>query len=84
MNQKSIKKFLIKTLDRLNDYRYGNEYKSWLKLQGLPNRSVAGEKEWMEKWGQLGYKPNPIYYRLFSHYPQIRNRPHKMTQRSKR
>ena len=68
MNQKSIKKFLIKTLDRLNDYRYGNEYKSWLKLQGLPNRSVAGEKEWMEKWGQLGYKPNPIYYRLFSHY----------------
>ena len=68
MNQKSIKKFLIKTLDRLNDYRYGNEYKSWLKLQGPPNRSVAGEKEWMEKWGQLGYKPNPIYYRLFSHY----------------
>lgn len=68
MNQRTIKRFLIKALDRLNDYRYGNEYKSWLKSQGIPNRSVTGEKEWMEKWGQLGYKPNPVYYRLFSHY----------------
>lgn len=68
MNERKIKSIMVKALDLLNNHRYNGTYKSWMKALCIPNEPVDGEKEWQEKWAQLGYKPNPVYYRLFSRY----------------
>lgn len=68
MNERKIKSIMVKALDRLNNHRYNGTYKSWMKALRISNKPVDGEKEWQEKWAQLGYKPNPVYYRLFSRY----------------
>lgn len=68
MNERKIKSIMVKALDRLNNHRYNGTYKSWMKALRISNKPVDGEKEWQEKWSQLGYKPNPVYYRLFSRY----------------
>ena len=68
MNIRKVKSLVVKGLDKLNDRRYGNAYASWMKSLGIPNAPVSGEREWAEKWSRLGYKPNPVYYRLFSRY----------------
>lgn len=68
MNERKIKNILVKALDKLNNHRYNSTYIKWLKERKLPDKPVPGEREWREKWGQLGYKPHPVYFRLFSHY----------------
>ena len=32
------------------------------------NAHVEGEEGWIEKWSDMKIAPNPMYYRLFSHY----------------
>ena len=39
-----------------------------MKINHFHNLKEDGENDWMSKWGKLGMKVNPIYYRLFSRY----------------
>lgn len=43
-------------------------YRHLVAENGLKNAPQEREEEWRAKWSGLGMKPNPIYYRLFSHY----------------
>lgn len=43
-------------------------YIGYMKLNGISNTAISGEKEWMKKWSVLGIKPSIEYYRFFSHY----------------
>ncbi len=66
-----MKKKILKTIryfhGMLISYVYKRQYKKILKRNNIPNKPSPGEDKWIEKWSGLG-KPNPIYYRLFSHY----------------
>jgi hypothetical protein len=39
-----------------------------MKVSHIPNRKVAGEDEWYDKWKQIGGYVNRKYYRVFSRY----------------
>ena len=62
---KQTAKAFLRRYHSLKQERY---YKSLLWMNGIPNRSVEGEEEWVRKWQVLGMKANPVYYRLFSYY----------------
>ena len=65
---KSLKKKSAKTF--LYEYHAFNKrraYKKLLRINGIADKPVTGEKEWMEKWSVLG-NTSPVYFRLFSHY----------------
>ncbi len=45
-----------------------NHHQKIMMMQKIHNNKVDGEEEW-QKYFTIGkYKPNPIYYRLFSNY----------------
>lgn len=48
-------------------HSYLKYYNSLIKLNNIDNVKAEGEDKWIAKWSALG-TPNPIYYRLFSHY----------------
>ena len=54
-------------LSKKISHTYKQYYLSLLKRNNIPNIKVENENEWSKKWIDLGY-PDPIYYRLFSHY----------------
>lgn len=64
---KSIKHCIRKLHSTLITIIYNKQYKSLLKRNKIKNKKEVNEDEWIAKWTALG-RPNPIYYRLFSHY----------------
>lgn len=48
-------------------YRYSKQYKALLRRNAIVPAKIPSEDYWTQKWSVLGY-PNPVYYRLFSHY----------------
>lgn len=62
-----IKNAVRKSVYFIISRNYRMQYRHWLNLNKIPNRAVPSEKAWLKKWSVLG-SPNPVYYRLFSHY----------------
>ena len=68
MDMKSLAKKTAKNL--LFEYHAFNKrriYKKLLRINGIADKPVEGEKEWLEKWSVLGHT-SPVYFRLFFHY----------------
>ena len=61
--KKSAKTFLYE----YHAFNKRRAYKKLLRINGIADKPVKGEKEWMEKWSVLG-NTSPVYFRLFSHY----------------
>lgn len=62
-----IKSFLRHILCSKVTHDYNRYYGYLLKKNRISNKPVVNEAEWINKWSVLS-KPNPLYYRLFSHY----------------
>ena len=63
-----IKKAIRYVLWIYHHSRYEKSYRHVMKINGIKNQTVAGEKAWIEKWSQLGAKASPTQYRVFSRY----------------
>lgn len=53
---------------KLHQFKHNRFYRNVMKMNGISNRRVIGEKEWLHYWSVFGVKANPIQYRVFSHY----------------
>lgn len=47
---------------------YTRQFKKYLKIHRIPNRSIEGESEYLKKWSVFGVKVEPYSYRLFSRF----------------
>ena len=63
----SLKSFARNIINLKLTFGYKRYYKYLLKKNNINNTPCYNEHEWIKKWATLG-RPNPIYYRLFSHY----------------
>lgn len=63
-----LKKLLLEFLRKYHSRKHYRFYKKLMKINHFHNLKEDGENDWMSKWGKLGMKVNPIYYRLFSRY----------------
>ena len=64
-----MKQVDLKLYSKRLERRYDNFYNEVCKKNTInAKKTVEGEKEWMEYWGDLCIHPNPMYYRLFSRY----------------
>ena len=63
----SVKLICRKAIYAILAYRYAKQYKALLRRNAIASSKISSEDCWMQKWSVLG-SPNPVYYRLFSHY----------------
>lgn len=68
MNKQKVKSIIRNLLFRFRQIGYDRFYHLVMRKNGINNKKVAGEKEWIEKWSQFGLKAKPTQYRVFSHY----------------
>lgn len=67
-NLKQLVATILRRVFRMRvSYQYGKQYKKLLKRNGIHAEKLETHDNWMQKWSVLG-SPNPVYYRLFSHY----------------
>lgn len=68
MQLKSIMTSLMRKAAFLRMTRYYKRaYGRMMAANGIPDKKVAGEDEWVRRWSVLG-KADPMYYRFFSRY----------------
>lgn len=68
MNKQIVKSVVRNLLFRIRQSSHDRFYHLIMRKNGIPDKKVAGEKEWIEKWSQFGLKAKPTQYRVFSHY----------------
>ena len=76
-----MKKFLKRSIGVIRRYAmiqykhiiYVKQFRSFLRINKLPNKESDGEKQYMEYWRRVYKKVEPYSYRLFCHY--MGNRP---------
>lgn len=67
-NLKQLVATILRRVFRMRvSYQYGKQYKKLLRRNAIASSKIPSEDCWMQKWSVLG-SPNPVYYRLFSHY----------------
>ena len=68
MNKQKIKSIIRNLVFRFRQIGHDRFYRQVMKINGIANKKVEGENEWVEKWSQFGLKAKPTQYRVFSHY----------------
>jgi hypothetical protein len=68
MNKQTIKSVIRNLLYRFRQFKNERFYHLVMRKNGIVNKKAIGEKEWIEKWSQLGLKAKSTQYRVFSHY----------------
>lgn len=68
MNKQKVKKIIRDIIYRFRQLKHDRFYRQVMGKNGIANKKVKGEKEWIEKWSQFGLKAKPTQYRVFSHY----------------
>ena len=68
MNKQKAKSILRNLLYRFRQIGLDRFYHLIMRKNGIANKGVPGEKEWIKKWSVFGLKAKPAQYRVFSHY----------------
>lgn len=68
MNKQKIKTILRNLLYRFRQIGHERFYHLIMRKNGIANKMVPGEKEWIKKWSVFGLTAKPTQYRVFSHY----------------
>ena len=69
MSIKQSLKIKIKiVLFAIHHRKHEKFYRHVMALNGIANKPVEGEKEWLQKWSFGGGKISPTQYRVFAHY----------------
>ena len=68
MNKQKVKSIIRNILFRFRQIGHDRFYHQVMRKNGIANKKVPGEKEWIAKWSQFGLKARPAQYRVFSHY----------------
>lgn len=55
-------------LFQYHHYQHEKFYHQVMRINGIPDKPVVGERQWIKKWSGLGVKASPTQYRVFSHY----------------
>lgn len=63
-----MKQLFRNVLSILHQYRYERFYHKLMRINGLKDVEVKGEKEWLKRWSQFGIKAKPTQYRVFRQY----------------
>lgn len=68
MNKQKTKSILRNLLYRFRQIGLDRFYHLIMRKNGIANKKVPGEEEWIKKWSVFGLKAKPAQYRVFSHY----------------
>lgn len=63
-----MKQLFRNVLSILHQYRYERFYHKLMRINGIKDVEVKGEKEWLKRWSQFGIKAKPTQYRVFRQY----------------
>ncbi len=68
MNKQKVKLIIRNIIYRFRQIKHDRFYRQVMRKNGIANKTVKGEKEWIQKWSQFGLKAKPTQFRVFSHY----------------
>lgn len=68
MNKDTAKLVIRNLLCHFHQIKHDRFYHLVMRKNGISDKKMPGEDEWLKKWSQFGIKAKTTQYRVFSHY----------------